>query len=94
MTIKRLTVALDLTALDEKVLTYTQFLCKSLPIEKVYFIHVEQKLDLPASYLENTPNSTNPWMKICRHKCKPWSANICIWPMGFKPNLMCLKGIC
>lgn len=60
MTIKRLTVALDLTALDEKVLTYTQFLCKSLPIEKVYFIHVEQKLDLPASYLEKHPELNQP----------------------------------
>ncbi|PIQ24371.1 hypothetical protein COW36_24275 [bacterium (Candidatus Blackallbacteria) CG17_big_fil_post_rev_8_21_14_2_50_48_46] len=53
--IKRLTVALDLTSLDEKVLTYTQFLCKSLPIEKIYFIHVAQKLDLPESYLREHP---------------------------------------
>jgi nucleotide-binding universal stress UspA family protein len=60
MAIKRLTVALDLSPLDEKVLTYTQFLCKSLPIEKIYFIHVEQKLDLPESYLLKHPELALP----------------------------------
>jgi len=51
----RLTVALDLTELDARVLEYTSFVCRSLPISKIYFLHVEEKLDLPISLLKARP---------------------------------------
>lgn len=60
MPIARLTVALDLTPLDHKVLNYTQFICQSLPIEKIYFIHVAPKLELPESYLNAHPEHIQP----------------------------------
>lgn len=51
----RLTVALDLTDLDKQVLEYTAFVCRSLPVSKLYFVHVEDQLDLPESLLKKHP---------------------------------------
>lgn len=55
MPINHLTVALDLTPMDEKILNYTQFICQNLPVKIIYFIHVTQKLDLPESHLKAHP---------------------------------------
>ncbi|MBF2055580.1 MAG: universal stress protein [Candidatus Sericytochromatia bacterium] len=52
----RLTVALDLTDLDKQVLAYTAFICRSLPVSKLYFVHVEEHLDLPDSLLRKHPD--------------------------------------
>lgn len=92
MTIKRLTVALDLTALDEKVLTYTQFLCQSLPIEKVYFIHIEHKLDLPASYLEKHPELNQPMDESLQEQMQAVVQQYLHLPDGVKSEFDVLEG--
>lgn len=51
----RLTVALELNELDDKILEYTRFICQSLPVTRVYVLHVEEHLDLPESMLAKHP---------------------------------------
>lgn len=53
----RLTVALDLTELDQKVLEYTSFLCRSLPVDKIYFLHVTETLDIPPEFIRDHPDA-------------------------------------
>ena len=55
----RLTVALELNDLDHKILEYTRFVCQSLPITKIYVLHVEERLDLPESMLAKHPELEN-----------------------------------
>lgn len=55
----RLTVALELSDLDQKVLEYTSFICRSLPVTKIYFLHVAEKMDLPESFLKAHPELAN-----------------------------------
>lgn len=51
----RLTVALELNNLDEKILEYTRFICASLPVTKVYVLHVAEHMDLSESMLLKHP---------------------------------------
>ncbi|TPE45971.1 universal stress protein [Pontibacter mangrovi] len=50
-TINRLMVGLDLTAMDDTLITYAAFLSQELQVEKVYFIHVEKSLEVPGELL-------------------------------------------
>lgn len=56
----RITVALELSDLDQKILEYTAFICKTLPVEKVYFLHVAEHLELPASFVRDHPELNTP----------------------------------
>ncbi|PRY15596.1 nucleotide-binding universal stress UspA family protein [Pontibacter ummariensis] len=49
-TLNRLMVALDLTQIDLVLIDYAAFLSAALEVEKVYFIHVEKSLELPAGF--------------------------------------------
>ena len=51
----RLTVALELNDLDEKILEYTRFICQSLSVTKIYVLHVAEHIDLPESMLLKHP---------------------------------------
>ncbi len=55
----RITVALELSDLDDKTLEYTRFICDSLPITKVYVLHVAEHIDLPESMLAKNPELLN-----------------------------------
>lgn len=55
----RLTIALELTDLDAKILEYASFVCRSLPVTKIYFLHVAEKIDLPESFLKAHPELAN-----------------------------------
>ena len=54
--LKRIMVGLDLSEMDETLIRYTAYLCSISEIEKVYFIHAEKSLDIPAEVLENMPD--------------------------------------
>ncbi len=45
-------VGLDLTPMDDTLITYAAFLSAELQIEKVYFIHVEKSLEIPQEIME------------------------------------------
>ncbi|MGV3524826.1 MAG: universal stress protein [Candidatus Sericytochromatia bacterium] len=51
----RLTVALELTPHDAQILAYTAFICRTLPVRKIHFVHIEPHLELPASLLAERP---------------------------------------
>jgi nucleotide-binding universal stress UspA family protein len=59
--VKTLTVALELTEMDPSILKYVGFLCQSLPIEKIYFLHIESNLDLPRQLREQHPEVLTPF---------------------------------
>jgi nucleotide-binding universal stress UspA family protein len=55
-TLKRIMVGLDLSEMDDTLIRYTAYLCSISQIEKVYFIHAEKSLDIPAEIMESMPN--------------------------------------
>ncbi len=55
----RLTVALELTELDANILEYASFVCRSLPVSKIYFLHVAEDIELPESFLKDHPELAN-----------------------------------
>ncbi|WP_439882861.1 universal stress protein [Pontibacter sp. MBLB2868] len=52
-TLTRIMVGLDLTQMDEKLISYAAFLASEVQVEKVYFIHIEKSLELPPELLSN-----------------------------------------
>lgn len=56
----RITVSLELSDLDQKILEYTSFICRTLPVSKIYFLHVEEKLDFPPALLKAHPELLEP----------------------------------
>lgn len=58
--VKRLLVGLDLSEMDEKLLSYTSGLVKLLGVEMVYFLHVAKSLDLPKKVAEKYPDLMAP----------------------------------
>ncbi len=53
-------VGLDLSEMDDTLIRYAAFLCTLIPIEKVYFIHVERSLDLPQELMQDLQRSGLP----------------------------------
>ncbi|QSE98114.1 universal stress protein [Fulvivirga lutea] len=58
--IKRVLVALDLTDIDQYVISYTSLLTEVLGIDKVYFLHVAENLELPKAIVEKYPGLMAP----------------------------------
>lgn len=54
--IKKLLVCLDLTSLDQTLITYAAFLAKANRVKKIYFTHIIKNLSLPAEVLEKFPD--------------------------------------
>ena len=61
-------VGLDLTPMDETLVAYAAFLSKELQLEKVYFIHIEKSLDLPAEMLQGIGHERMPADESLRQK--------------------------
>lgn len=59
-TLKRIMVGLDLSQMDDTLIRYTAFLCSISEIEKVYFIHAEKSLDLPAELMQGVQQQGVP----------------------------------
>lgn len=51
--LKKLLVTMDFTRMDEIQVCYTAFLCSILPIEKIYFVFVRLKQDIPQEVLQS-----------------------------------------
>ncbi|MBC5773356.1 universal stress protein [Pontibacter sp. KCTC 32443] len=65
--LKNLLVALDHTKMDEVLVCYTAFLCSLMPIEKVHFVHVRRRQEIPMEVLKNlniTENTSEPEFPI------------------------------
>lgn len=58
--IKRVLVALDLSKIDETIISYTSFLNGIIDFDKVYFFHVAKDLELPEAVLEKYPELLAP----------------------------------
>lgn len=58
--IKRVLVALDLTDMDETLISYTSYLNSVMNFDKVYFFHVARNLELPENLTEKYPDLLAP----------------------------------
>ncbi|WP_299757238.1 universal stress protein [uncultured Pontibacter sp.] len=58
--INRLMVGLDLTGMDESMVTYAAFLARQLHVETLYFIHVEKSLEVPSELLQSLQRNNLP----------------------------------
>ncbi|TXK51937.1 universal stress protein [Pontibacter qinzhouensis] len=58
--LKRIMVALDLTDMDETLIRYAAFLSNKSTIEKVFFIHTEKSLEIPAELLDGLERDVVP----------------------------------
>ncbi len=57
---KSVLVALDLTEMDDALIRYAQRLSQVLPLERLFFVHVSQDLELPAELLQEYPGLLEP----------------------------------
>lgn len=53
-------VALDLTAIDDRLIAYAAKMAKILPLERFFFVHVAKDLALPADLLKEYPDLVGP----------------------------------
>jgi nucleotide-binding universal stress UspA family protein len=58
--IRRVLVALDLTEIDDALIRYARVLSKALSLDKIYFITVVKKLDLPDEITAQYPDLLAP----------------------------------
>ncbi|TRX60677.1 universal stress protein [Fulvivirga sp. M361] len=57
---KRALAGLDLTVMDDHVIRYAAMICQVMSIEKMFFVHVEQSLELPEKVLKEYPDLLAP----------------------------------
>lgn len=53
-------VGLDLTAMDDHLMKYAAMISKVLPLERIFFVHVAQTLQLPGELLTEYPGLLKP----------------------------------
>lgn len=53
-------VALDLTEMDDPLIRYVATLSETLPLERIFFVHVAQTLELPTELREEYPGVLDP----------------------------------
>ena len=53
-------VGLDLTSMDDTLISYAAYMCAELQVEKVYFFHVEKSLDVPKEFLQGLEHKRMP----------------------------------
>ncbi len=58
--IKRVLVAVDLTEMDETLVQYISMLSNTISLDKLYFINVLRKMDLPDEILDKYPDLIAP----------------------------------
>lgn len=58
--IKRVLVAVDLTEMDETLVQYISMLSKTISLDKIYFIHVLRKMELPDEIIDKYPDLMAP----------------------------------
>jgi len=58
--IKRVLVAVDLTEMDETLVQYMSILSKTIPLDKIYFINVVRKMELPDGIVDKYPDIIAP----------------------------------
>ena len=58
--IRTVIAAVDLTDMDNQIIRFTALMCKLLPIEKVFVVHVAQSLELPKEVLDKYPDLLAP----------------------------------
>ncbi len=51
---------LDLTEMDDHIIRYAALITKMLPIERVFFVHVAQNLELPEEVMDKYPDLLAP----------------------------------
>ncbi len=60
VSIRRIIVGLDLSYMDEVLIRYAALVCKTFPVERVYFMHVARDLELPKDIKEKYPHVLAP----------------------------------
>mgnify|MGYP006270512675 CR=1 FL=1 len=57
---KHALIGLDLTDMDETILSYLPTLLKALPLEKLFFVHIAPQLELPEDIIRKYPDLVAP----------------------------------
>lgn len=58
--LKRWLVGLDLSLIDKSIVEYVAFLANLYHPEKIYFVNIQKKLDIPASIKQKFPELSQP----------------------------------
>ncbi|MGB1247602.1 MAG: universal stress protein [Chitinophagales bacterium] len=67
---KTIMVALDLSRMDEKLLSYTAEMCAVVKPSKIYFVNIQANLDLDDEVKELLGNDGQPMDEFCENKMK------------------------
>ncbi|WP_420318977.1 universal stress protein [Ekhidna sp.] len=60
-------IGLDLTEMDDKVIAYMDILMNVLPLQRVIFVHIAEKLELPAELTDKYPDLLAPMDENIAH---------------------------
>lgn len=93
--IKNVLVALDLSAIDEKLITYASFIAERLQVENVYFVHNIKKYEISELFEEDLKNLNLDEMigdelneKVKRHFMAPASWEVLISEDPYSESLL------
>lgn len=90
--VKTLTVALELTEVDASILKYVGFLCQSLPLKKIYFLHIEPTLDVPRQLREQHPEVLKPFDESLEDRMRALVAEHLSLPTHIHTDFDALEG--
>ena len=66
--LKRIVVSIDLTDLDEEVVSYTSVIAEVMDADTVYFVHVARSLDLPDNLAKEYQSALAPVDETIKHE--------------------------
>ena len=66
--LKRIVVSIDLTDLDEEVVSYTSVMAEIMDADTVYFVHIAQSLDLPDTLAQEYQSVLAPVDETIEHE--------------------------
>ena len=66
--LKRIVVSINLTDLDEEVVSYTSVIAEIMDADTVYFVHVAQSLDLPDNLAKEYQSALAPVDETIKHE--------------------------
>lgn len=68
--VKQIMIGLDLSVMDKQLISYTAFLTHYFPVEKIYFVNVQEDLLVPDNLLEQFPEMNKPLDEEIRNHMK------------------------
>ena len=68
--LKRIVVSIDLTDLDEEVVSYTSVIAEIMDADTIYFVHIAQSLDLPDNLAKEYQSTLAPVDETIKHETR------------------------